>query len=524
MRARTRILFAIFTALSLATVPAHAWQSTRVVRGSDGRLQYPADAAGNRIPDFSHAGYRGGGIALPTVPTKATLAHADGDQTARIQRALDDLAALPSSPTGHRGALLLSPGRWQVDGTIRLTTSGVVLRGSGDGEDPRRDTLLVRQRRTPEPLVKAGRRNDSFRSERPQSRVAVATPRVAVGERSFAVAEPGRFHVGQAVIVHHPSTAAWIARLGGGGMVKERAWRPGEVDVRFHRYIAAIEGPRLTLDAPVFDTLDRSVSPVAVYAYEDSHLVREVGVESLRAESAIAGAFSEQHLKDAIIFAGVENGWMTDCTLRGFWHAGIQLEGSTRCTVARTRATDPRGPVTGGYHYHFATYHSQLILFRECYASAGRHAFISNGGSLDSGIVVVDSVTAHSTTSSEGHRRWSMGLLFDNVRAESPQDPDVLRLYNRGDYGTSHGWAAAHSVAWACDVTPQGRLVVQAPPTAQNYAIGCRGQILGKGPYPGAPGFIEGANRSGLEPRSLYDAQLAERISVFKSELRDDTK
>lgn len=503
----------IVTLLSLASAPLVAWQSTRVVRGADGRLSYPADAAGNRIPDFSHAGYRGGGIALPDVPTVATLGHASGDQTARVQRALDELAARSPTASGHRGALQLGPGRWQVDGTLRITTDGVILRGTGDGDDARRDTILFRLRRTPDPVIQVGQRNDSFKSERAKSRVAVTTPRVAVGERTLSVAEPGRFQVGQAVIVHHPSTPAWIARLGGGGPVKERAWRPGEVDLRFHRYVTAIDGTSITLDAPVFDTLDRSVSPVAVYVYDDRHVVREIGIESLRVESSISGKFSDQHLRDAVLLAGVENGWVTGCTVRGFWHAGIAVEGSTRCTVARSRATDPRGPVTGGYHYNFATYHSQLILFVECFASAGRHAFISNGGTLDSGIVVVDSVTAHSTTSSEGHRRWSMGLLFDNVRAEDPQDPDVIRFYNRGDYGTSHGWAAAHSVAWACDVTPAGRVVVQAPPTAQNYAIGCRGQILTDGPYPGAPGFVEGANEPGLEPRSLYYAQLEDRLA-----------
>lgn len=484
-----------------------------MVRSADGRLDYPADAAGNRIPDFSHAGYRGGGIALPDVPTVATLDHAPGDQTVRVQHALDELAARAPSLSGQRGALRLGPGRWQVDGTVRITTDGVILRGSGDGDNASRDTILFRQRRSPDPVIQAGQRNDSFKSELPKSRVAVTTPRVGVGERSLEVAEPGHFHVGEAVIVHHPSTPAWIARLGGGGPVKERAWRPGEVDLRFHRYVTAVDGTRLTLDAPVFDTLDRSVSPVAVYAYDDHHVVREVGVESLRVESSIPGTFSDQHLRDAVLFAGVEDGWMMGCTIRGFWHAGIALEGSTRCTVARSRVTDPRGPVIGGYHYNFATYHSQLILFVECFASAGRHAFISNGGSLDSGIVVVDSVTARSTTSSEGHRRWSTGLLFDNVRAEDPQDPDVIRLYNRGDYGTAHGWAAAHSVAWACDVTPKGRVLVQAPPTAQNYAIGCRGQILTQGPYPGAPGFVEGANQPNLEPRSLYYAQLEERLA-----------
>jgi hypothetical protein len=91
----------------------------------------------------------------------------------------------------------------------------------------------------------------------------------------------------------------------------------------------------------------------------------------------------------------------------------------------------------------------------------------------------------------------------------------VLCLYNRGHYGTSHGWAAAHSVAWNCDVGG-GTLILQKPPTAQNYAIGCAGTVAGaKPPAPFAEpqGYIEGTSRPGLSPTSLYRAQLAERLS-----------
>ncbi len=53
------------------------------------------------------------------------------------------------------------------------------------------------------------------------------------------------------------------------------------------------------------------------------------------------------------------------------------------------------------------------------------------------------------------------------------------------------------------------------PPTAQNYAIGCFGKMTGKIFFPPPPpGHIEGSGRPGLEPRSLYRAQLAQRLKT----------
>ncbi|UCE04946.1 MAG: T9SS type A sorting domain-containing protein, partial [bacterium] len=95
--------------------------------------------------------------------------------------------------------------------------------------------------------------------------------------------------------------------------------------------------------------------------------------------------------------------------------------------------------------------------------------------------------------------------------------PRLLGLYNRGYYGTSHGWAGVHSVAWNCDVA-NGDLIVQKPPTAQNYAIGCfGGNVVGKkppAPFDETEGYIEGTGESGLNPRSLYEAQLEERLAT----------
>ncbi|MDR1280012.1 MAG: hypothetical protein LBK99_04245 [Opitutaceae bacterium] len=105
------------------------------------RLVYRADERGNAIPDFSRAGYHGGGVALPTVAVVRTLApvvvengSTPPDDGKRIQAALDAVAALPANADGHRGALLLRRGVYRVADSLHVP-GGVVLRGEGSGEN-----------------------------------------------------------------------------------------------------------------------------------------------------------------------------------------------------------------------------------------------------------------------------------------------------------------------------------------------------------------------------------------------------
>src|SRR5262249_12241460 len=73
-----------------------------------GRLAYAADRRGARVPDFSHAGYGGGGVAIPDVPARVVVSPARGDAGARIQAAIDRVSALPPDARGFRGAVLLT--------------------------------------------------------------------------------------------------------------------------------------------------------------------------------------------------------------------------------------------------------------------------------------------------------------------------------------------------------------------------------------------------------------------------------
>jgi hypothetical protein len=103
-------------------------------------LHYRTDAQGNQIMDFSYARYQGGGVRLPVVPVAATISPAEGDNTANIQATIDQVAQLSPDTNGFRGAVLLEPGTYDVADTVTITTSGVVLRGSGSGPDGQSST------------------------------------------------------------------------------------------------------------------------------------------------------------------------------------------------------------------------------------------------------------------------------------------------------------------------------------------------------------------------------------------------
>ena len=87
-----------------------------------------------------------------------------------------------------------------------------------------------------------------------------------------------------------------------------------------------------------------------------------------------------------------------------------------------------------------------------------------------------------------------------------PEEP--FNAQDRGNWGTGHGWAGAQQVFWNCQASS---ICVQQPPTAQNYAIGCKGKI-DKGRFQDRnPGYYE-SHGEHVKPRSLYLRQLEDRL------------
>lgn len=511
-----------------------SWQSEIVHFGTDGKLEYIRDSEGNWIPDFSHAGYKGGGVAIPTIPVVKTVSPIPGDNTAYVQAAIDSVSGTTPDADGFRGAILLRPGIYEIAGTLKLKDDGVILRGSGDGADPANNTILYATGDTPPQrtvlVAGGGVMNDRWKEQVSGTKTDIVTDSVLVGDREFEVASAASFSVGDNIIIYHPCTAEWLTAIDSGGTHWNESgaepgvdlpWAVGSTPIVYNRRIMKIDGNRITIDAPVFNTLVRSLSQSYIYKYARTGLKMQIGVENLRIDIQTADETDENHAWQAVDLFQIEDAWVTNCTFLHFGQSGVRANTATRITVENCNALDPVSTIEGERRYNFNIYTaSQLILFKDCHATNGRHHYVSNGTSWTSGCVFLNCTGSGAYTSSEGHRQWSNGLLYDNyVELDGPRpglNPRLLGLYNRGNYGTSHGWAIAHSVAWNCNLA-NGDLIVQKPPTAQNYAIGCFAKnVVGvkpPAPFDEPEGYIEGTNRAGLQPPSLYLAQLSERLN-----------
>ena len=258
--------------------------SKLVYPGSDGRLVYVPDEKGNIIPDFSHCGYMGGGVALPDVSVVLTVQpQAEGDDTARLQAAIDDVSARTPDANGFRGALLLQRGKYRIGGTLQIRASGVVLRGEGEN-----GTVLIATGKGQRTLIEfkgQGRRPREIEN----TRQAIADEYVPVGAKTFAISDASGFAVGDAIIVHRPSTAKWIATIGMDRIEMKhpdvRQWKPGTYDFHFDRTITAINGNQITIDAPMGNAIEREYGGGSIYKYEYPGRIEQVGIENLRGVS-----------------------------------------------------------------------------------------------------------------------------------------------------------------------------------------------------------------------------------------------
>lgn len=91
--------------LSIGFVQSYA--QTFALQVKNDQITYLNDDRGNRILDFSACGYKSSEQDIPSVRNVVFVPWKAGDNTARIQRAIDYVASLTPDASGFRGAVLL---------------------------------------------------------------------------------------------------------------------------------------------------------------------------------------------------------------------------------------------------------------------------------------------------------------------------------------------------------------------------------------------------------------------------------
>lgn len=491
--------------------------SAIVYKDENGCLRYVADAENNYIPDFSYAGYKNGEEVIPEVATIRTLSPIDGDNTVHIQTVLDEIAALPANEEGIRGALLLEAGSYEIHGTIIIRESGIVLRGVGAGSNVDSNAVLLGIGNSPSlrDIIQVGNSpNVSWSRAIPGTHSTLTSTFVPSGSRSLEVTAPELYNTGNNIIIHQRSTASWLSTINFGDTNTDDPWAPGEIDIYYNRYVTGVDFDenKIRVDAPIYDHLDPSLAETEIYVLDKTGIQTNSGVENLRIDIQTAGATDEEHARNGIRLIGVEDCWVKGVTALHFSYAAVETTIATRVTVIDCQGLQPHSPIDGGRRYNFvASRSSNNILFENCLATEGRHSFVSNGTSSVSGIVFYNCRSEKDYSASEGHRRWSQGLLFDNIVFSQSQTNTLLGLYNRGSFGTGHGWSSVSSVAWKVKVPLSRNIKLQKPPGRQNYAIACESLVTNLHTFPHPIGYEELTNTTPAIS-SLYQAQLQTRL------------
>jgi hypothetical protein len=134
--------------------------------------------------------------------------------------------------------------------------------------------------------------------------------------------------------------------------------------------------------------------------------------------------------------------------------------------------------------------------------------YVATGGG-QAGPMVLLNCTFRGNGRAESHQRWSTGMLYDNCRVLG----GGMDFRNRGSMGSGHGWSMGWGVAWKCVADDY---VIQNPPGAVNWMIGCTGRSRPMPrPFGSGPNLLQGiidAHGTPVTPQSLYLAQLAERL------------
>ncbi|MDR2911666.1 MAG: hypothetical protein LBV47_09965 [Bacteroidales bacterium] len=488
-----------------------------VYPGTDGKLVYVADSLGNTIPDFSNAGYKGGGVPIPNVAIKETVWPVPGDNSDNIQSAIDRVSALPLDASGFRGTVLLKMGTYILNKPLTIKASGVVLRGEGMNDI---GTILIGK--IPTERTRGGLVNisgDSGIKLMEETRQAITDNYVPVGAHSFNVRTASGFKPGDKVLIKRIGNEKWITEIGqDSAAVGRNQWRA--FDITYDRIVTAVNGNTVTVDAPIFCAIETRWGGGDITKYTDER-IEQVGIENLRGISEYNPTvrtknygnmdregyeaeeyFSdENHYSNFINITNAKNVWVRNMSALHFANSVIMSSAGTKwVTVQDCESWEPVAPRVGGRRFTYQM-NGQFCLVQRCFSQKGRHSFVLQGPEA-SGNVFLDSKAVNPYSTSEPHNRWVNGVLYDNIKA-----PLTARFWD-----FIIGWAGANIVFWNCE----GDFFIQKPPTAQNYSfghIGINAVIFNKALQDTSKpnGHIESLDKH-VAPRSLYLTQLKERL------------
>ncbi len=461
--------------------------------GESGLLVYTVDEKGNRIPDFSYAGYHNAEQEIPFVETKVVISYSENDITQKLQEAIDYVSGLKPDKKGFRGAIQFESGIYKISGRFRINTSGIVFRGAGLNSEGttleiggiERNTLF---------LVKGGK------PELATQKIAVSEEYVPVNSMSFQVENVSDLEIGESIRITRPATKEWIELLGMnsfGGESDWLGWRENYHNQTWNRTITNIEGNTICIDAPITTALDQKYGGGFIQKLAWENRISEIGFENLILVSNFnaENPKDEEHCWNAISFENAENCWVRQVNFKHFAGSAVAIfKTASKVTVEDCQNLEPVSEIAA-YRRNAFFVEGEQNLVQRCYAEFGWHDFST--GFMTTGPNAFVQCESHLPNNFSGCAdSWASGILFDIVQV----DGHKLSFVDRGQDAQGAGFTAANSMFWQCSAA---KIENYSPAGAMNWAFGAWAQFAGNG-YWYEP-------NSHVKPRSLFYKQLEDR-------------
>lgn len=476
-------------------------KSQWVYMNGNNKLHYKTTEKGDRIMDFSHAGYMGGGVAIPTVPVKISVSPSAGDNSVTIQQAIEQVASMPLV-NGIRGAVLLKPGIYNCERPIAITASGVVLQGSGSGESG----SIINMAGNPHVcfIVKG-----NVITKTTGSTSTIADDYVPSGAITFQLRNAKDLKPGDTIRISRPVTDAWVQLMGMDKLVrdgKKQTWITGEITTE--RVIRKINKNVLTIDFPLTDSYDMNylgADGVVVSKITSQGGVSQTGIENLRIVAPAQSVTINDGLFRALSMSGATDGWIRNLEIVNTVNS-ISIT-ANRVTIDHVNITHDL-PTKGAAKPADLNGSGAQLLFNKCNITGDNVFYFATGAKVTGPVVLLNCIFRGNGWI-QPHQRWATGVLVDGCLV-----PDGgIDFMNRGAMGSGHGWSIGWAVAWNCTARSY---LNQLPPGAINWVIGCKGEPQKRAiPFDKEPMLPEGiydAHNTPVKPGSLYLAQLSERL------------
>ena len=473
--------------------------------------------------DYSTCGYHASEAPIPDVPVAVYVAWQEGDCSQVIQQAIDQVAQRKADANGHRGAVLIGEGRFRLDQPLRISTSGIVIRGVskertvlGKHGVDRGALLYIEGAGEPRRWGGQGfrelRRRENKGAE--EDTLFITADRIPAGSTAlpspFTHLPSPSIAPGDRISIVRPCTRAWIESLkmnDFGGDLDYTGWKPSDIDITWDRTVTAVTADSIFLDAPITTTLTQQFGGAYIVRGRHTGELKECGVEHLTLESDVNdwNPKDEDHCWDAIFLDKVRDGWVRHVNFRHFAGSAVNLQKDvSRITVEDCIAQEPVSEIGGWRRCVFLT-RGQQTLFQRCVSRQGIHDFAA--GFCAAGPNAFVQCEGESSLGFSGSiGSWAAGLLFDIVNI----DGHDLRFANLEQFQTGTGWNTANAMFWQCTAST---IACYSPDADnRNSAHGCWGTLTGNGEWT--------SSNDHVKPRSLFYDQLGKRLHGLPVEPR----